>query len=290
MTVWDTKTPCGFLLLLAGVVGQSVQYPDPVCAVKGSTVILPCTFKPIGFITDSTGRHLLLQLIKVRWCQNHRICQSPVPSVYDSQSQNNNPRYEYLGDLKGNCTLQIRDLQKEDEATLRFRMEMNHTAGHFTEQSGVNVTVVDSTQMRINNCTAGTKVRERQTVTLHCAAPCTFHQLEVTWFRDGHALLESGPDLRLGPLTAKDYGNYTCALKTKVVAPSQPCSLFVDSTEEGTSINTPMTVHLILLSVHTVLIVIVVFIVIKRTCACRTVAGEELRADTPVKMQVCPSM
>ncbi|XP_067367281.1 sialoadhesin-like isoform X2 [Channa argus] len=232
MAGWDRENLCSFMFLMAGlvpgVVVQNVTYPDPVCAVKGSTVTLPCTFKPLGFITDSTGRHLLLQVIKVRWCQNHQICQGTTPSVYDSQSQNNNPRYEYLGDLKGNCTLQIRDLQKEDEATLRFRMEMNHIAGHFTEKSGVNVTVVDNTTLRINSSKNETQLRSGQTVSLLCTSTCSFHQLEVIWYRDDQALSESGPALCLGPLTAKDSGNYSCALKTNINTRSQPHSLFVN--------------------------------------------------------------
>ncbi|KAK2845193.1 hypothetical protein Q5P01_011852 [Channa striata] len=263
MAVWAVKTAWGFLFLLADVVGQSVRYPGPVCAVNGSTLTLPCSFTPIRSLTETLHRQVLLQIVRVRWCKNHPICQGTVPSVYDSQSQVNHPRYNYLGDLKGNCTLQIRDLQKGDEATFRFRMEANHTIGHFTGLAGVTVTVVDSTHMRINNCTGEKEVSEGQPLTLHCTALCTFHQLEVTWFRDGHALSESGPALRLDPLTAKDDGNYTCALKTNVGARSPPCSLFVAS-REGISINTPMTVHLILLTVHTVLIVLVVFIFIKR--------------------------
>lgn len=86
--------------------------------------------------------------------------------------------------------------------------------------------------MRINSFTGETEVREGQTVTLYCTSPCTFHQLEVSWFRDGHQLSESGPTLRLGPLTAKDFGNYTCASKTNINTHSQPYSLFVEATEE----------------------------------------------------------
>lgn len=69
--------------------------------------------------------------------------------MYDSDSKNNS-RYKYLGDKKGNCTLQITDLQKKDEATLRFRMEANHIEGHFTDQSGVNITVAGKSKMFVS--------------------------------------------------------------------------------------------------------------------------------------------
>ncbi|KAK2845206.1 hypothetical protein Q5P01_011865 [Channa striata] len=244
MSGWDRGILCSFMVLLAGlepdVVGQSVRYPGPVCAVNGSTLTLPCSFTPIRSFTDTLHRQVLLQIVRVRWCKNHPICQRTTPSVYDSQSQVNHPRYNYLGDLKGNCTLQIRDLQKGDEATLRFRMEANHTGGHFTNQTGVTVTVVDQTSLRINSSSDETQLRSGQTVSLICTSNCSFHQLHVVWFKDGEALSHSGPALNLGPVSAKDSGNYTCALKSSISTRSQPCSLLVN---DGN--NVPMIVGVV---------------------------------------------
>lgn len=62
--------------------------------------------------------------------------------MYDSSSPNNEPRYRYLGDLEGNCTLQISDAGKQDNETFRFRMEADNTAGHFTNTTGVKITVL----------------------------------------------------------------------------------------------------------------------------------------------------
>ncbi|XP_044062706.1 uncharacterized protein LOC122881075 isoform X1 [Siniperca chuatsi] len=231
MAVWDRKILWSFVFLLAGAVGQSVNYPDPVCAVKGSTVTLPCTFTPKSVIQD--GREVSIEIIRVVWCQNHAICQLTTPSVYDSESNNNRPRYKYLGDKKGNCTLQISDLQEDDDATLRFRMEATNVRGHYTGQSGVKLTVTDWTRMEINSCSGDREVRRGETVTLCCTADCTVHPLEITWFRDGHALSESGPALQLGPLTPGDSGNYTCSLKTNFSTLSPPYSVHVEAEEEG---------------------------------------------------------
>uniref|UniRef100_A0A8C9XG01 Ig-like domain-containing protein n=1 Tax=Sander lucioperca TaxID=283035 RepID=A0A8C9XG01_SANLU len=200
-----------------------VNYPNPVCGVKGSTVLLPCSFTPLKSVMDDNGREVLIEIIRVVWCQNHEICQRETPSVYDSESNNNNSRYRYLGDKKRNCTLQISDLQKEDDATLRFRMEANDGRGHFTERSGVRVRVEDDGEFK-----------RGEAVTLSCfAAICTIHQLEVTWFRDGHALSETGPALHLSYLTAEDSGNYTCGLKKNIRTLSVPYSLHVEADEEG---------------------------------------------------------
>uniref|UniRef100_A0A3P8T0X3 Ig-like domain-containing protein n=1 Tax=Amphiprion percula TaxID=161767 RepID=A0A3P8T0X3_AMPPE len=186
--------------------GQSVNYKhSDICAVRGSTVTLPCTFTPPYEISRG--------VVRVVWCKNHEICQGGTPSVYNSESTENQPRYRYLGDKKGNCTLQILDLQANDDATFRFRMETKDPRGNFTGTKGVNVIVVGSSR----------DFNEGETVTLRCSSLCTFHQLEVNWSKDGYALPESGPTIQIGPLIAKDSGNYSCALRTNSL--SAPFSL-----------------------------------------------------------------
>ncbi|XP_044062708.1 uncharacterized protein LOC122881075 isoform X3 [Siniperca chuatsi] len=270
MAVWDRKILWSFVFLLAGAVGQSVNYPDPVCAVKGSTVTLPCTFTPKSVIQD--GREVSIEIIRVVWCQNHAICQLTTPSVYDSESNNNRPRYKYLGDKKGNCTLQISDLQEDDDATLRFRMEATNVRGHYTGQSGVKLTVTDWTRMEINSCSGDREVRRGETVTLCCTADCTVHPLEITWFRDGHALSESGPALQLGPLTPGDSGNYTCSLKTNFSTLSPPYSVHVEAEEEGERSSVALIAGVasgVLLALFTVIMVVCI---IKRK---RAAAGDK---------------
>lgn len=135
-------------MFVSGAAAVAVDYPAAVCAVKGSTVTLPCSFIPLPSVQES-GRQVAIEIVRVRWCQNHLICQGNTPSVYDSrENNNNNPRYKYLGDKKSNCTLQITDVQPRDEATLRFRMEANHVDGHFTGQSGVSVSVAGKSLLK----------------------------------------------------------------------------------------------------------------------------------------------
>ncbi|XP_028435609.1 B-cell receptor CD22-like [Perca flavescens] len=265
MAVWDRKISCCFTLLLAGALGQSVNYPDRVCAVKGSTITLPCSFTPLKSVNDN-GREVLIEVVRVVWCKNHETCFGETPSVFDSESQNNDPRYRYLGDKKGDCTLQISDLQEEDEATFRLRVETNDPRASFTGLAEVSVTVTD--QMEIRSSRDDREFKRGEEITLSCsAATCTIHQLEVSWFRDSHALCESGPTLHLSYLTAKDSGNYSCGLKTNNHTLSVPYSLQVEAEEEGTKAFDPLlAVRLLLFTLHTVLIVIVTAIIIKRTC------------------------
>ncbi|XP_063341027.1 uncharacterized protein LOC134635581 [Pelmatolapia mariae] len=225
MAVWDKNLLWSFMFLLAGAVGQTVMYPfTSTCAVRGSTV----TFTPRRSFKEGK-KNIPLKIVRVRWCKNHEICHGGTPSVYDSDSANNDPRYQYLGDMKTNCTLQIRDVQQGDNATFRFRMEADHHEGHFTNKTGVTVRV-DGENINLNS--ANNHSSRGETVTLLCASVCTFHQLEVKWFKDGHTLSETSPSLPLSPQTAEDSGSYTCALKNMKTL-SEPYSLQVEAGADG---------------------------------------------------------
>uniref|UniRef100_A0A3B4ZCZ8 Ig-like domain-containing protein n=1 Tax=Stegastes partitus TaxID=144197 RepID=A0A3B4ZCZ8_9TELE len=75
------------------------------------------------------------------------------------------------------------------------------------------------------NSSSDTKFERGETVTLHCTSRCSFHQLEVSWFKDGSILSGSGTALQIGPLTASDSGNYTCTLRANMNSLSAPFSL-----------------------------------------------------------------
>ncbi|XP_028435581.1 sialoadhesin-like [Perca flavescens] len=255
MAVWDKKILWAVMVVLTGALGQDVNYPDPVCGIKGSTVTLPCSFTPVKSV----------YIIRVVWCNNHLFCKGSTPSsVYDSSSNNNDPRYRYLGDKKEDCTLQISDLQEEDNATFRFRMEANDSRAHFAGQSGVRVRVEDGAQMEIRSSRDNREFKRGEEVTLNCStASCTFHQLEVSWFRDGSALSETGPALHLSDLTAKDSGNYTCGLKKNLTL-SEPYSLHVEADEEGGGGNLLLIIGLVVGVLLVLFAVILVVCIIKR--------------------------
>ncbi|CAL8235100.1 unnamed protein product [Boreogadus saida] len=70
-------------------------------------------------------------------------------------------------------------------------------------------------------------VKEGGQVTLTCTSACSFHQLDVNWYRNGHALSEKGPALHLSNLTNDNAGNYTCSLDSSGQKTSAPWSLLV---------------------------------------------------------------
>ncbi|KAM4568475.1 uncharacterized protein V3H82_012658 [Fundulus diaphanus] len=274
----DKKVLWSFMFLLAGAMAQNIQYRlTSTCAVTGSTVILPCSFTPKKYFIES-GTTIPLKVTRARWCINHPLCQGSTPSVYDSDSRNNDPQYQYLGDLEGNCTLQIRGVGMQDNATFRFRMEANDVAGHFTNQTGVNITVVEAIRMKIESSDQNSKFSSGQAISLQCTTSrCTFNHLEVTWHKDGYTLSENGSTLHLSTLTAKDSGNYTCALTSNnMMTQSEPFSLQVEAEEEASGRPLIAGVVFGVLLVLTTLILFIFIIKRKRTTpeSLNTAGGE----------------
>ncbi|XP_041842690.1 uncharacterized protein LOC121640941 [Melanotaenia boesemani] len=289
MAWWDKKTFWALLALLtvAGAEVPSVIHPFiRTCAVRGSTVTLPCTFTPLkSFIQN--GREVPLRIIRVGWCVKHEICHNLQPhSVYDSNSTKNDPRYQYLGDMKGNCTLQIRDIQMKDNETFRFKMEADNPAGHFTNRTGVSIRVVDGEKMSIKSSRDDGQFRRGETVSLQCtSSACTTHQLNIAWFRDGHALSETGSTLQLGPLAEGHSGNYSCGLGTYKKTLSKPYSLQVEAAEEGVKTGVKTIVSLVVFTVLTVIFFIVTSNIIKRTCCLQDSSRSENTAKRYLQVQ-----
>ncbi|XP_051922787.1 uncharacterized protein LOC127601499 isoform X1 [Hippocampus zosterae] len=205
-------TQCSLDLEDAVEMMDLVRYSPLPCAMRGSTVTLLCSFTPSR------------PVVRVFWCVNHLICHSGVPSVYDSHEPSVDLRYQYLGDLQRNCTLQIHDIRRKDNTFFRFRMQFEEHMTRFTGLQGVFVTVVDGDPMRVES-SASDRVSMGAAVKLSCVSNCSFHGLAVSWHRDGHALPESGPTLWL---TAAQSANYTCGLAARNTTMSPPFWLNVE--------------------------------------------------------------
>ncbi|XP_077455014.1 uncharacterized protein LOC144073222 [Stigmatopora argus] len=193
---------------------QLVSYPPATCAAPGSTVTLRCSFTPLAPVA------------RIVWCVSHLICHGTTPSVYDSNSTRNDRRYVYLGDLERDCTLRIGPVRRQDHKTFRFRMETVDLKNNFTQRSGVNVSVMDADKVDLTGQPG--RASEGAALTLNCTWRCSFLDLKVLWWRDGELLPETGPALRLGPLTTAQGGNYTCGLSGDRQTTSPPFNLHVE--------------------------------------------------------------
>ncbi|XP_015236423.1 PREDICTED: sialic acid-binding Ig-like lectin 14 [Cyprinodon variegatus] len=216
-------------MLFPGALGQTIKHElTSTCAVRGSTATLPCSFTPLkSFSRD--GPEAPLKNIRVRWCKNHLMCQDSTSSVFDSNSTNNNPRYQYLGDLKGNCSLQIRDVEMGDDATFYFRVEADEVEGSVLNTTGVKLTVVEDKKMRVLGYSEE-GFRSGRFALLRCILSCSASQHNrVTWKKDGVVLSQTWSNLLFNPLTVKHSGSYTCALRNDTETQSEPFVLQVEA-------------------------------------------------------------
>ncbi|CAL8249827.1 unnamed protein product [Boreogadus saida] len=232
------------LLLLAGPLGADpdwhveypdwhvlhwhVEYPASFSVVEGSTATIPCSYihpkvhKWTGLVMEGVDR--------VVWCPNNGV------NVYDSSNLRADSRFLYLGDLIGNCTLKIIKTVKQDTGWYRFTF--NTYSGWWTGRKGVGVTVTSGEDVKVRSSVTDNVVKEGGQVTLTCTSACSFHQVDVHWYRNGHALSEKGPALHLSNLTNDNAGDYTCSLDPSGQKPSAPWCLLVGEYE-----GEPLCVH-----------------------------------------------
>ncbi|CAL8299429.1 unnamed protein product [Gadus morhua 'NCC'] len=218
------------LLLLAGPLGADpdwhVEHPASFCVVEGSTATIPCSFT---HPTVKKGTSTVLRVERVIWCPKNEICKDPTPNVYNSSNVRADSRFRYLGDLVSDCTLKIIKTVKRDAGTYHFRFETNVEG--YARRKGVIVTVTNGEDMKVRSSVTDHVVKEGGQVTLTCTSACSFHQLDVRWYRNGHALSETGPALHLSNYNT---GDYTCSLDSsgKKTTPPPWC-LLVGEYEDG---------------------------------------------------------
>ena len=123
------------VLCVAVMQGQSdwgVTYPStPICALKRSTVDIPCTYR-----YPSTTSHQTTGVRERLWFTKFSN-NEPVDLKTDSDYTG---RVQYNCD-KLSCTLRITDLRESDSAEYKFRFITNHTLGGFTGSPGVTLSV-----------------------------------------------------------------------------------------------------------------------------------------------------
>uniref|UniRef100_A0A8C5CPN8 Ig-like domain-containing protein n=1 Tax=Gadus morhua TaxID=8049 RepID=A0A8C5CPN8_GADMO len=203
-----------------------MAYPDSFCVVEGSTATIPCSFTHPK-VHERTGV-VVERVERVVWCTNNEFCLTTA-NVHGSSNLIVAQRFQYLGDRVRKCTLKIIKTVKQDAATYRFRFETN--ADKYAGRKGVVVTVTDGEVVKVRSSVTDHVVKEGGQVPLTCTSACSFDQLDVHWYRNGHALSETGPALHPSNLTNGDTGNYTCSLDSSWQKTSAPWCLVVMESE-----------------------------------------------------------
>ncbi|XP_066511445.1 B-cell receptor CD22-like [Hoplias malabaricus] len=188
-----------FLLFISAVTERewSVNYsPKSVCALKGSTVTMGCTYRyPRGHSVQSAF-----------WTK-----QWPAKGV-EPPDLLNDPEYrdraQFTGDKQHNCTLRLRDVTEKDQSKYYFRFITDQTGGKYQGAGGVDLSVTDLQVEVPETVTEGDKV------TLTCKTSCSLTDSPTfTWYKNGHGLSSRTDQLHLQSVSREDKGRYHCAVQ-----------------------------------------------------------------------------
>ncbi|XP_074539119.1 B-cell receptor CD22-like [Halichoeres trimaculatus] len=162
-----------------------------ICASKGSTVDIPCTYTYPPRIDE-----LDTKVEETLWFTN----------LNGNQSVDLRPDPDYSGRVEylfkqNDCTLRIKDLRETDSAEYKFNFTTNQQAGRFTGSPGVTLTVTDL-QVKVNGSSTEADLR--------CESSCKVSDNpSYVWYKDGEEMNEQTSSLRVS-----DFGkSYSCALK-----------------------------------------------------------------------------
>ncbi|XP_024123877.1 uncharacterized protein LOC112143880 [Oryzias melastigma] len=140
--------------ILAG--DWSIRIPSgPICAVVGSSVVLPCSYDypqtsketKGGLSAQVTGSQQVpdYKVLNEMWCLDESRCITQryvfhSAGIFPEPSYQN--RVEYLGQSgTKNCSLRINDLKQTDTGTYVFYLITNHPTEKMPAQTGVKLLV-----------------------------------------------------------------------------------------------------------------------------------------------------
>ncbi|XP_036413147.1 B-cell receptor CD22-like [Colossoma macropomum] len=173
----------------------SVNYNSKsICALKGSTVTMECTYKyPRG-----------LSVQKAFWTKYWIRGAEPPDLLADPEYRG---RVQYLGDKFSYCTLRLSDVREKDQSKYYFRFITRTSGGKYQGEDGVDLSVTDL-QVEVPE-----RVIEGDKITLTCKTTCRLTvRPTFTWYRNGHHLSSSTDQLHLQPVSREDAGRYHCAV------------------------------------------------------------------------------
>uniref|UniRef100_A0A3P8Q802 Ig-like domain-containing protein n=1 Tax=Astatotilapia calliptera TaxID=8154 RepID=A0A3P8Q802_ASTCA len=185
--------------------GWGVTYTSTqICAVKGSSVEIRCTYTYPPRINNET-----IEVQKRLWFTK---LQQDVP-VDLKTDPNYDARVEYYF-FRNNSTLRITDLRESDSAQYKFRFETNYRSGRYTGSPGVTLLVT---------VTLSGEIVEGSSVTLTCSSDAK-PAANYTWYKeDDQKPLSKDSQLIFSSIQSSDAGEYYCtAIQTIFDAPKLP--------------------------------------------------------------------
>uniref|UniRef100_A0A8C1IBJ2 Uncharacterized LOC109104716 n=2 Tax=Cyprinus carpio TaxID=7962 RepID=A0A8C1IBJ2_CYPCA len=209
------------LLLLPGVVSEQwgVIYPPSICAARGSNVTVNCRFiYPHGN-----------NVTQVLWCSmrsNSGKCHYQ-PYVYDSEANDNQNNFQYIGDKTSDCSYLISNINQSHSGEYKFRFITDKEDGRWTGDPGASISVHDLRVSMWRSRENGSTI-PGDSLNLTCTLNCSGNLAEVQWFKNGDPIQQSEPVLTFSRITAKDSGNYSCSLKNFKTTLSEEFTIYIE--------------------------------------------------------------
>lgn len=202
-------------LTLSGILCKAlkVEYQQQICAVKGSSVVFPCSF-------NFTGNQ---SVERVQWAR-------PKPLLFgaDSNSRGLSSRSKYTGDRSSNCSMRIDQVKQNDAGKYSVRIFMTKRKSFELVKVRSTLKVVDL-RISVTKPKRSRTTEEGDSVSLTCMSACDGSNSSsvFTWFKDGE-LLHEGSVLHLSNVSTTSSGNYTCSLKTQPGTSSKAINIDVE--------------------------------------------------------------
>ncbi|XP_049325944.1 B-cell receptor CD22-like [Astyanax mexicanus] len=189
------------LLIVNGVGAQyewEVTYrTKSICALKGSTVIMDCTYSyPAGHTVKTAF-----------WTKSLPPAAGvEPPDLLDDPEYRDRVQYGN----NHNCRLSLRDVRENDQSKYYFRFITKNPEGKYQGADGVDLSVT-GLQVEVPE-----RVMEGDKVTLTCKTTCSLtDRTSFTWYRNGAPLSSSTEKLYLQSVSREDAGRYSCAVLDK---------------------------------------------------------------------------
>ncbi|XP_062282324.1 vascular cell adhesion protein 1-like [Scomber scombrus] len=225
------------LKVVQGQNGWGVTYTSThICAVKGSTVDINCTYRYPSMINNVDT-----VVDKTFWFTNL--------SNTEPVDLKNAGRVQYHCD-KNDCTLRITDLKERDSAEYKFMFITNQPGGKYMGSAGVTLTVTDLQVQVIGAaaCKDGTcelkyaykmpfvslspsgEIIEGSSVTLTCSSDAN-PAAKYTWYKKNVnpdlQPLSKEPQLVFSSIQSSDSGEYYCTAESRM-GKRTPANISID--------------------------------------------------------------
>ncbi|XP_048104470.1 uncharacterized protein LOC125297935 isoform X2 [Alosa alosa] len=181
-----------------------------ICAVRGSSVVISCSFKNPCNLTIS----------KIYWVITTQEGKTPTDLRLNAAYKG---RVQYFWKNDTNCTMEIQNVKKEDSSSYQPIFEIKNANHTRKGQFEVNLTVTDLT------VTPPQPVIEGHAVNLSCMSSCSeMDKHKVIWRKNGQDLPgKQKYRIQIQNVSIENEGLYSCALKGYKETATTPVKLNV---------------------------------------------------------------